>query len=77
MKNKDIFKIILLLIILILFLPIPYRLKDGGSIEYKAIVYKITKYHKLNEVGKNNHYIDGIGIEIFGIEVYKSTKQIN
>lgn len=73
MKKKAI--IILIIIIgLILLIPIPMKLKDGGSIEFKAILYTITKYHRLTvEKDREDQYIDGIGIEILGMEVYNNT----
>ena len=73
MKKKSI--VILIIIIgLILLIPIPMKLRDGGSIEFKAILYTITKYHRLT-VKENGEaqYIDGIGIEILGMEVYNNT----
>ena len=62
---------------LILLIPIPMRLKDGGSVEYRAILYTITKYHKLAPIEENTEqkYIDGIAIRILGIEIYNNTKQ--
>ncbi len=73
MKKKSI--VILIIIIgLILLIPIPMKLKDGGSIEFKAILYTITKYHRLTvEEDGEAQYIDGIGIEILGMEVYNNT----
>ncbi len=73
MKKKSI--VILIIIIgLILLVPIPMKLKDGGSIEFKAILYTITKYHRLTvEEDGETQYIDGIGIEILGMEVYNNT----
>lgn len=69
-KKKNILIIPIILVLVILLLPIPTKLKDGGSIEFKALLYSITKYHKLTPVG---HYIDGIGIKILGMEIYDST----
>lgn len=73
MKKKSI--VILIIIIgLILLIPIPMKLRDGGSIEFKAILYTITKYHRLTvEEDGEAQYIDGIGIEILGMEVYNNT----
>lgn len=72
-------KVIILIIIvgIILLFPIPMHLNDGGSVEYKALLYTITKYHKLApiEEGKDVKYIDGIGIEILGKEIYNNTKE--
>lgn len=77
MKNKKIIIIsIVVIFILILLIPVPMKLKDGGSVEYRAILYKITKYHKLaldSESG-DSKYINGVGIEIFGIEIYNNTQ---
>ena len=76
MKKKVIIFIIIIVILILLF-PIPMHLKDGGSVEYKALLYTITKYHKLApiEEGKDVKYIDGIGIEILGKEIYNNTKE--
>ena len=76
MKKKLI--IILIIIIgLILLIPIPIKLRDGGSIEYRAILYSITKYHCLAPIEENGEeqYIDGLGIKILGMEIYNSTKE--
>lgn len=64
---------VIIVICLILSVPIPSRLKDGGSIEYKAIIYTVTKYHKLDMNSKTG-YKDGIGIEVLGMEIYNNTK---
>lgn len=69
MKKKNIFIIVILIIVLVLLVPIPRHLKDGGSVEYKALVYKVAKYHQLE---MDYGYHDGIGIEILGIEVYNN-----
>ena len=59
------------MILLILIIPIPMHLKDGGTVEYKALTYKVSKVHRLFEDG----YEDGIIIEIFGIELYNNVKK--
>lgn len=75
MKKKIIVGIGILLAIILLF-PIPYHIKDGGSIEYKAILYSVTDVHALNDL--ENHpehpYCEGIRIEILGIEVFDNVK---
>ena len=63
--------IIVLIIFLILCFPIPIRLKDGGSVEYKAIVYKITDVKRLN-VNSKTGYEEGVIIEIFGLEIFNN-----
>ena len=73
MKKKFI-AIVVIIIALILLFPIPMRLKDGGSVEYRALLYTITKYHRLS-ANPNQMYIDGWGIEILGMEIYNGIKE--
>ena len=47
MKKKKINFIVVIILILAL-IPIPMKLKDGGSVEYKAILYEVKKYHTIN-----------------------------
>lgn len=68
-------KIIVIIAIMIIIMLIPIsirRLKDGGSVEYKAILYKITKIHRLNEQSEDG-YERGWVINILGIQVYNKT----
>ena len=46
MKKKVIVRIIIV-VMLLLFVPIPLHLKDGGTVVYRAVLYKLTKYHKI------------------------------
>lgn len=48
----------------ILLIPCRIQYKDGGSVEYKAVTYSITKYHRGPISGK---YLDGWKIKLFGI----------
>ncbi len=77
MKKKIILIVIILIAIVLLF-PIPMRLKDGGSIEYRAMLYKVTKYHKLTpiDIETESGYIDRIGIEILGREIFNNTNKV-
>ena len=69
--KKKIILIIIIVIAIILLVPIPMRLKDGGSIRFQALLYNITKYHKL-DVSTKDGYVDGIRIEILGVEVFNN-----
>ncbi len=73
MKNK-IWIIIVIIILIILLIPRKNMLWDGGSIEYKAILYKITRVHKL---AYNSGYYEGTIIEFLGIKIYDNTKLNN
>ena len=73
MKKKIILILVIIIAIILLF-PIPMRLKDGGSIEFKALLYSITKYHKLSD-NIDDGYLEGIGIEILGVEVFNNLEE--
>lgn len=70
MKKKRI-SIILGVILLLLLIPIPKKLKDGGTIEFQAILYKISKVHKLNS---RDEYQKGIQVNIFGKTLLDTSK---
>lgn len=75
MKKKMII-VIIIVILFILLLPIPMHLNDGGSVEYRALLYTVTKYHKLAPIESESEYIEGIGIEILGKEIFNNTNKI-
>ena len=68
-------KIILIVIVVILILLlIPYKkdmLWDGGSVEYKSVLCKYTKVHRL---ANNSGYYEGIEIEFLGLKIFDNTK---
>lgn len=72
MKKKIVIIVSVILIGLVLLIPIPQRLKDGGSVEYRALLYKITDVHRLNSLEADKPYLEGIIVELFGIEVYNN-----
>ena len=59
----------------VLLFPIPMKLKDGGSIRFQALLYNITIYHQLNHQVEKG-YVDGIGIEILGLEILNTTDKV-
>lgn len=67
MKKKVII-ISVAIILLILFFPIKNRLKDGGTVEYRALVYKVSKVQKRSETEQQ----DGIVIKVFGKEIFNN-----
>ena len=68
MRNKKMLLIILVVIFIIMLIPIPNRIKDGGSVEYNALLYQYTKIHRLNEKSVTG-YEDGWNLKILGIQV--------
>lgn len=63
MRNKYI--ICGFILIILMLIPVPLKLKDGGSIEHKAILYKYTKIHRIT----NNGYECGWKLEILGLKI--------
>ncbi len=33
---------------LLLLLPIPHQMKDGGTVEYRAVLYSVSDVHRLD-----------------------------
>ena len=79
MKKKAII-IALVVILLILLFPIRNQLKDGGTVEYKAILYKVSKVNKMiseeemEQEEKIKNYDKGIIIEVLGFEIFNNVK---
>lgn len=77
MKNKKVYIIIIVVCALILLFPIPMKLKDGGTIEYRALLYKVSDVHSLastEDMLNGKQYNEGIIIEVLGFEIYNSVK---
>lgn len=69
MKKKTIFLIILTILIICL-IPIPSKSKDNSKTEYKALLYKIIKYHQTTETVKASNE-NSLEIFLFGKRVWK------
>lgn len=66
MKKKII--ILAVVIFILMLIPMPLHLKDGGTIEYKALLYKYTKIHRLSEKSSTG-YEEGWELKILGNKV--------
>ena len=75
MKKKIIIGLSILLAILLL-VPIPMRLKDGGTIVYNAVLYRVDKVHSINPTSDSadDFLLEGTIITILGIEVYNDVE---
>ena len=69
MKN-GVLMIVGILLAAVLLIPIPMRLRDGGSVEYRAILYKVVDVRRIDAQSPDG-YIDGTVVEILGMEVYR------
>lgn len=75
MKNKSIIIIVIIVVLIILLFPIPNKLKDGGTIEYKALLYTITNYHKIAPEENEKEYLEGVKFEFLGFEIFNSLEE--
>lgn len=74
MKKKLIIGICALLIIAGL-IPVRVRYEDGGSVAYKAVLYKVTNVHSIGaEDTAEDEYLEGTVVKILGIEIYNDVK---
>ena len=74
MKKKGIIGLCILLVI-ILLIPIPMRLKDGGTVVYNAILYQVEDVRRIDpEATSEDDYLEGTIIKILGIEVYNDVE---
>ena len=71
MKKRNV-AIVCIFLAIVLLIPIPLRLKDGCTVEYKALVYRVLKVHRLAPIESGKEYEEGIIIKFLGIEVYNN-----
>lgn len=64
-----------ILLVIILLIPIPMRLKDGGTVVYNAILYQVEDVRRIDpEATSEDDYLEGTIIKILGIEVYNDVE---
>lgn len=74
MKKKAMIGICVLLAI-VLLVPIPMRLKGGGTVVYRAVLYQVEDVHRLGAVDTaGDEYLEGMIVRILGMEVYNSVE---
>ena len=81
MKKSKIFLIACIVIAVLLFIvPIPYKLKDGGTTHLKPIIPLCEIYIYNTEMPDENDgvvYKKGYGLYLFGIEIYENTYYVD
>ncbi len=74
LKKKVIIGLCVLFAVVLLF-PITYHLKDGGTVEYKAVLYNVQKVHQLNpDPDSEQTYLKGTIVEILGFELFNNVE---
>ncbi len=64
--KKRIITGIIIAVLAILLIPIPRALKDGGTVEYNAVLYSVHKVHSLTD----NGFKEGTRVRILFFTVY-------
>ena len=54
--------------------PIPFHLKDGGTVEYRALLYSVSKIHRLNDLEAEDPFQKGTVVKVLGIELYNDVE---
>jgi len=74
MKKKLVIVLSLVAAAVLLF-PVPRHLKDGGTVEYRAILYSFKDVHRLSPgLEPAKEYQEGTVIEILGIEIFNNVQ---
>lgn len=73
MKKKFLIGAIIV-IVLIMLIPRKEYLEDGGSVEYKAVLYSVTDVKEIGGDGIEDEYQEGIRVKILGIKVFDNVK---
>ena len=68
--KSGVLMVVSFLLAAVLLIPIPMRLRDGGSVEYRAILYKVVDVRRIDAQSPDG-YIDGTVVEVLGMEVYR------
>ena len=83
MKKKIVIGIVVF-VMLVLLVPIRLQMKDGGSVQYKAVLYSVTKYHQITlkegseeDVIVESGYRVGWGVEILVLEIFNNAKFVS
>lgn len=48
----------------------PFHLKDGGTVEYRAVLYTVSRVRRLNGLEAEKSFQEGVIVKLLGIEVY-------
>ncbi len=79
MKRIGILQLFVCVVLVVMLIPIPAKMKDGGTIHYNVILWDVYEVHRAttpdnyNDAVIGNEFIEGRIVLIFGIEVFNNT----
>lgn len=71
--KKILWTVLCVILSLILLFPIPLRMKDGGTVQYQAVLYSVSHVHRLS-LDSEDGYDEGIIVEILGMEIFNNVR---
>jgi len=74
MYKKWVFIIVCIVILAGLLIPIPAAFDDGGTRQYRAIIYTVTRWRSIWEEDGYDGFLIGTQIDIFGRRVFDNTR---
>ena len=75
--KKRIVICVAIVVALVLLIPIPMRLKDGGSVVYQAVLYSVKDVHSLNlDMESGAQYKEGIVIKVLGVKIFDNVHDV-
>lgn len=80
-SRKAIWIILAVVAAVVLLLPVKLRYKDGGSVEYKALLYSVTKYHAIaGEFDADGNFVEqyrvGTEVKLLGHTVFDNSRVV-
>ena len=60
--------------LVLLLIPVPMYYKDGGTVDYKAVLYSVRKEHSIAGTPGEEGFNIGTRIKLLGWEVYDDVK---
>ena len=75
-KRRKIILIVCAVVLVLMLIPIRYHVKDGGTVEWRAILYTVSDMHCDAGVDKKtgeNLYTVGTRIKLLGFTVFDNT----
>ncbi len=79
--KKKICVIVAVVLLVLMLIPVKMNLDDGGTKIYRAVLYTVTDWHRINpeHFGDGNTsapmYIEGVTVYILGTKVYDSVEK--
>lgn len=72
---KKIITGICILLAIVLLIPVPWELDDGGTVVYDAVLYSVEKVHRINpDINSEQDFLEGTVVTILGVEVFNNVE---